>query len=270
MSMIAQEEKEHAVGTTSKALRLLDEFSVERPEIGLSELHRRVGRDKATVHRHLTELETAGFVEQDPQTRAYRLGPVVLRLATIRETCFPLREAVAPAIEAAAADLGELVHFSLVQGVSLTPVYHADPHVHGTAVNFDPGALLPLHGTASGLAALAFGPEELRTAIFANDLKAHTSRTPVTPEKLERVISETRARGYASADRMFDPEVVSVALPLFGPDGLATGAVAAAFPAGRAQEAKLETARNRLVPLAKSVSEAIGGTLVPNREIQLA
>ena len=73
------------MGTITKALELLNLFSRTKPEIGLMEFARLSGRDKATVHRHLTELEENGFVEQHPQTRAYRLGPAILRLTAVRE-----------------------------------------------------------------------------------------------------------------------------------------------------------------------------------------
>ncbi|WP_375261963.1 IclR family transcriptional regulator [Palleronia sp.] len=244
------------MGTTTKALKLLDEFSIDRPEIGLTDLHRRVGRDKATVHRHLSELESLGYVEQNPATRAYRLGPAVLRLATIRETCFPLRTAVAPIIDAAAADLGELVHFSLLQDDALAPIHHADPHVHGTAVYFDAGGLLPLHGTASGIAVLAFGPAALRDRVLNGPLDAYTETTPTDAETLRERIEAARDRGYSISERFFDPDVVSVALPVYGLLDDACGAIAVAAPAARADEAR---AVARLRDLAPLVSKALGG-----------
>jgi len=81
------------MGTISKALDLLGHFSSTRSQIGLTEFVTLTRRDKATVHRHLSELEQNGFLEQHPQTRAYRLGPALLRLAAVREAAFPMRAA---------------------------------------------------------------------------------------------------------------------------------------------------------------------------------
>lgn len=255
------------MGTTAKALALLDLFSVDRPEIGLSDVYRLAGRDKATVHRYLTELEQTGFVEQDVQTRLYRPGPAVLRLATIRETCFPLRSAVEPLIRAAAQSLGELVHFSLLQGSSLAPIVHHDPHSHGTAVVFDPGAILPLHGTASGIAMLAFGPANLLQGIGGAPLPAFTGRTPTDEAALRRLSDDARNTGFAEADRTFDPDVVSVAMPVFGPSGTASGAIAVAAPAGRMDEDLRTRAIAALRELAPVLSQSLGGRMPEHREI---
>ena len=48
------------MSTISKALGLLDLFNEARPRLGLTDVHRLTGRDKATVHRHLVALEEAG------------------------------------------------------------------------------------------------------------------------------------------------------------------------------------------------------------------
>ena len=247
------------MGTTSKALGLLGLFSVDRPEISLGDAARLAGRDKATTHRHLAELESLGFVERNPETRAYRVGPAVLRLATIRETCFPLRAALAPLVDAAAQDLGELVHVSLVQGQGLMPVYHADPHAHGTAVHFDPGALMPAHGTASGLAVLAFGPAALREAVLAGPLERFTDTTPQSRDDLAARIAATRARGHAHSRGAYDREVESIALPLFDGGATACGAVAVALPASRATDAAMDRALARLNALAPALGAALGG-----------
>ena len=165
------------MGTITKALEMLNYFSRSAPELGLSEFVRLSGRDKATVHRHLVELAENGFLEQHPDSRAYRLGPAILRLATVRETTAPTRAVVLPLIAALADEVGELVHFSLIQGELLSPVSHVEPGRHGTQVHFDPSEMLPLHATASGLAVLAFGPRGLRDRVLAGPLAAHASAT---------------------------------------------------------------------------------------------
>ena len=81
------------MGTVSKALSLLGFFSQQQPEIGLSDMARLSGMNKATVYRMLCELQTNGFVEQAGNGRAYRLGAEVLRLAALREATVPVLSA---------------------------------------------------------------------------------------------------------------------------------------------------------------------------------
>ncbi len=94
------------MGTTSKALSLLDFFSRAQPLIGLSQMSRLAGINKASTHRLLGELADFGLVEQVTPGREYRLGPAFLRLAALREQNVPMREtAYALACDVAAADL---------------------------------------------------------------------------------------------------------------------------------------------------------------------
>ena len=67
------------MSTIGKALSLLDLISVLDKDIGLSDLARLSTLDKATTRRFLVELERHGFVEQDEETRRYRLGAAPVR-----------------------------------------------------------------------------------------------------------------------------------------------------------------------------------------------
>ena len=149
------------MGTITKALNLLKLFSPQRGEISLSEFKAITGKDKATIYRHLSELEACGLLEQNRISKSYRLGPAIMRLAAIRETCFPLKTLVAPIVDDLSRNLEELAHMSIYQDDVMCPVYYADLHNHGTRISFDMGEMLPLHATASGLSMLSFGPTSL-------------------------------------------------------------------------------------------------------------
>ncbi len=221
------------MGTISKALTLLNFFSPGQAEIGLSQFVRLSGADKATVRRHLVELEKNGFLEQHPESRKYRLGPALLRLASVRERNFPIRSAIAPIVDRMAEQLGELVHASLLQGDMMSPFYHADPQVHGTRVIFDESELLPLHATASGLAMLAFGPEGILDIAIAATRASYAPNTVVAKSDLIHLVEQTRARGYAYSDAYYTKEVASFGMPFFGVEGHAIGTIAIPVPAPR-------------------------------------
>ena len=78
-----------------KALKLLSYFSESRPEIGLTEFKRLTGHDKGTVHRYLSDLRNGGFLEQNETTKAYSLGPALVRLAHVRNATNPILNIVA-------------------------------------------------------------------------------------------------------------------------------------------------------------------------------
>ena len=66
---------------------VLDQFTVERPSLTLTEIMTGSGLPKPTVFRLLQELTELGFVTQ--QGKAYQLGMVAFRLGMIAKLSFP-------------------------------------------------------------------------------------------------------------------------------------------------------------------------------------
>jgi DNA-binding IclR family transcriptional regulator len=249
------------MGTITKALSLLNHFSASRSEIGLTEFRNLSGQDKATVHRHLSELTANGFLEQNPGTKGYRLGPAILRLAAVRERLFPARRLVAPLVEKLAGELGELVHVSLREGDHLSPLYHFDALIHGTRVYFDEAELLPLHATASGLAMLAFGPADLLPKLLKTKLKPSTGYTITDTELLKQAVEQVRNHGIAFVDQGFEEHVSSFASPVFGDLPEAVGTIAVAAPTVRMTEELKAKIRSALPLAATEVTEKLGGVV---------
>jgi len=247
------------MGTITKALDMLNFFSRTKGQIGLGEFVRLSGRDKATVHRHLVELEANGFLSQDPLSRAYHMGPAILRLASVREATNPLRITLKPIITALSQEVGELAHASLLQGHVLSPVFNADPGVHGTQVHFDEAELLPLHATSSGIAVLAFSPPEFRNEVLARPATRFTSHTITDATALAKLIADVRRTGISRLARTFDEEVASQAAAIFDSSGAVIGALAVAVPATRAKPDRLDTIARVLLPAAMDITRALSG-----------
>lgn len=248
------------MGTITKALELLDLFSPARPQIGLGDFVRLTGRDKATLHRHLAELEQNGFVDRNPESRAYRLGPAILRLSAVREATNPFRSVLRPIVTALAEQVGELAHASLLQGLQLSPAFHHEPAHHGTQVYFDPAEMLPMHATSSGLALLAFAPRAMVEKVLAGPLDQSASHTVTDRHRLREMLGEVRAHGYCRLFRGFDDEVASQGAPLFGPAGEVIGAISVAVPTSRADPERLDAILPPLLAAAKAATEALGGS----------
>jgi DNA-binding IclR family transcriptional regulator len=221
------------MGTVRKALDLLDHFTRLRPVIGLSELARLSGTNKATCFRLMSEMQAFGLVEQDPDSRDYRLGPAVLRLSALREAAVPMRDASRPVLDRLSEATGESAHSSILIGDRLQMMDFAYSHRHGTRVIFDDTDTLPFHATSSGLAVLAFLPEALRDKVLSAPLPPVTRNTQTDASLLRASLAEIRRCGFAEVDGGFETDVTGIAVPLFGPRGDCLGAVAVAAPSGR-------------------------------------
>jgi IclR family acetate operon transcriptional repressor len=257
------------MSVVDKALDLLDLFSERTPELGLSEVARRAGRDKATALRLLAALQRHGFLEQHSESRKYRLGPSLLRLARVREATFPLRAVVDPVLDRLVRETEETAHCSLFANGALATIGLTEP-ARSTRVNMERGERLPLHATASGLAFLAFARDDIAKAAFAGPFAAITARTVVDPSQIRARLEQVRAKGSIAADQTYETEVYGIAAPLFGHDGAATGAVGVATPRSRITDA-LEAAIHAAVRRAAvDITRGLGGAVDPVLEQAVA
>ena len=236
------------MGTVGKALDLLDLFSRSQPQLGLSQLARASGLNKATCHRLLTELESRGLLEQTGPAREYRLGPAVLRLSALREAAVPTREAAMPTLRRLAEATGETAHLSHLVAGKLQTLAFAYAARGGVKVMMEDADILPFHATASGAAVLAFGADSETLIATAPD-----------PETLRARIATTRARGYAETLSTFEKDVHSLAVPLYDATGTCTGALAVAAAAPRMTPALHATITRELSLAGTEITQLWGG-----------
>ena len=82
--------------SVNNALAVLESFSVERPEIGVTELSHALGLGKSTVHRLLTSLAARGYVRKNPDTERYCLGFKAFEVGSLAAGRGAIREVAAP------------------------------------------------------------------------------------------------------------------------------------------------------------------------------
>lgn len=220
------------MGTVSKALGLIDLLQASQQPLGLTEIARRAGFDKATTRRLLMELAANGYVEQDPDSRAYALGPALQTLGRAREQRFPLYRALEPAVRALAERTGETVHASEYYAGSLTPVVVVES-AKANRVILESGLKLPLHATASGIAFLAASTDAFVDTVCRRALPQYTDTTPTDGEALRTQVRAARERGYSLSDQGFEAEVSSVAAAIRSTSGKPVATIAIAAPSSR-------------------------------------
>lgn len=221
------------MGTVSKALELLDLFTRVRPQLGLSDIARLSGVNKATCHRLMTELESYGLAEQVEPSREYRIGPAVLRLAALREETVPYKSIVQPVLAEVTERTGESAHVSMLVGGRVELISFAYAQRHGTRVILHDAETLPFHATSSGLVILAHAGPALQKAVLGRRLPAITARTETDPARIRARLELIRANGYAESVGAFENDVHSVAAPVFASQGDCIAALAIAAPATR-------------------------------------
>lgn len=226
------------MSTIVKALDILNLFSPAQPALGLSETARLLGRDKASVLRHLSALEQKGFVEQDSKTKFYHLGPALTRLAMVREQTAPANHAISNLVQKLALDTGETTHLSRYSNGRLIHGKIVNTQTAGVRVHLDPSEELPLHATASGIAFLSVCPAGILDQTFAKLLTRYTDATPTERDSVMALANQAADLGFAMGDGTYETDAIGIAVPVFNVTGEACGSLAVSTPRSRLTDNK--------------------------------
>lgn len=247
------------MSSATKTLELLSYFTKALPEVGLSQLCRLTKRNKATTYRQLQTLEETGFIEQNPLTKKYRLGPSILQIAQMREATVPRKAGAELALSNLAKTTGETTHVAVLSGTKLYPLASCDTPTHSIRAIIDVQTF-PLHATASGLCTLGFGPSDLFDFAIT-EMTEFTRNTVKTAEELTRAIHAVQNTGFAKSNGSFEDEIDSLSAPLFDHTGLFAGTVSVASVATRLTP-ELETCiRQNLIIASREITRNWGGAI---------
>lgn len=212
-----------------RGLAILSAFRSGRPLLGVSELGRDVGLSRSTTHRYVATLTVLGYLQQDPATKKYRLGPRVIDLGFSAINSMELREIAAPHLRELSDETGYTVNMAILDDLDIVyvdRVRSAQPGQREIDLNLHVGARLPAYCTSLGKVLLAQLPaeerdERLRRIDFARrGPNTLTSRTALEVE-LERV----RREGYAINNEELAYGLRSIAAPVLTHDGAAAAAI---------------------------------------------
>ena len=246
------------MGTVSKALGLLEFLKDPDAILGLTEISRLAGFDKATTRRLLLELAANGFVEQDISSRAYLLGPTLQMLGHAREKRFPLFRTVQPFVRDLAEQTGETVHAAEYCAGVLVSICNEQSQ-KANRVILEHGQKLPLHATASGMAFLAASSSAFAESVFRKPMQVFTPNTVNDPGTLLSVMRETRKRGYSISDQSMEDGVHSVAAAIVSNSGKPVGTVAVAMPTSRVSPSAIELFGKLVRQTAEDISVKLFG-----------
>ncbi len=215
------------------AARLLKELGLAEGELGVSELSRRLGLGKSTVHRLLATLTAERILEHDPATGTYRLGLVVYELGARVSTHRLLHDAATTVIEELRNATKETVQIAVLDGREVVYVERLEsPHTLRLFGRI--GHRMPAHSTSTGKVLLAFLPQERLEVLLSRwPLERRTPRTIVSHPQLLAELARVRARGWADNLGESEAGVSSVAAPIRNARGEVIAAVSAAGPTMR-------------------------------------
>jgi DNA-binding IclR family transcriptional regulator len=189
----------------------------------LSELARAVELSPSTASRLLSTLMAEELVRRDPDGR-YEPGPRLRRLAAATLAQDPLYELAGPHLEELALETGETANLLIAadadRAVYLRQV--ASPNLVQTAVWV--GRTIPRRGTAAG--------DALRARVGAD--------------------------GFVAREGTVEPEVTSIAAPVYGAGNTVVAAISLLAPTYRTPEPRVASCGLTLARHAAELSRSLG------------
>lgn len=245
------------LASVANAARLVKTFSDDEYEIGISNLARRLGLGKSTVHRLASTLVEAEFLERNPETGAYRLGLALFELGMLVRRKMNVVNEARPYLRALMERTGESVHLTVLDHASVLYVNNiASPQAIRMQSNL--GARVPAHCCSEGKALLAYRPDQAIDQLIAAGLAARTPKTIVRPQRLREELALVRARGYALDDEELEIGLRSAAAPIRDHRGDVVAAVSIAGPVPRVSRKVLQRYAGEVVAAGRAISQRLG------------
>jgi IclR family transcriptional regulator, KDG regulon repressor len=244
------------LSTVAKTLRVLEAFSYAEPVLGVSEIARKLGMGKSSVHRALSTLLQFGYVAKTPDDR-YRLGLKLHELGQLVVSGLRLHEVAHDPLERLQHETKETVHLAVLDGVDVVYIDRMESS-GSTRIFSRVGRRMPVHVTSSGKCLLAFGPPDLVDRVTSVGLARRTPRTITTASVFRQVLTQVRVDGYAISVEENEKAMSSVGAPVFGRDGSCIAAVSLVGPAMRLSGEHLPRYVRLVRRCAIEISEAMG------------
>ena len=227
--------------------------------VGLSDISKTTSLNKTTAFNLLASLVTLGLVEQDAQTRKYRLGLRCLELGRQVQQRLQVSHLARPVLVDLCRKTNETVNLGIPGMLDFRVVdsFVGSRVSHGRANN---DWRWMYHCTALGKAFLAGWDALMRQSIYDScELTGLTPNTITDLDALEAQLARFRGRGFATDLEEFEIGVNGIASWVV--DGL--GEVAAAISVSGHSSRLTEEVMVRIAPdvvqAANAISAALGG-----------
>lgn len=243
------------IRSIAKAMHVLECFTIEQPELGITEISAMLDIQKSTVYNILATFEAMGYVTQDPITNRYRLGFKLMQFSYIINNQIQLQKLFMPYIKKIALQLHERVLVAVPYGTNVMYLEsYEDVGFKNTRSMM--GAMAPMYCTGVGKAILAH-IEDYENHLPAA-LESYTNNTITDFDQLRKEMEETRARGYAIDNMEHEFGVKCVAVPIWSMDHKVIASISASGPSLRFTDSDIsriaQFLQETLQPLQYSIS----------------
>jgi DNA-binding IclR family transcriptional regulator len=251
------------IASIDHALRLLLLLK-SQPRVRVADAADQLEVARSTAHRVLGMLVYRGFAVQDPGSRAYRAGPVLVEVGMGALAQLDVRQRARPYLEQVAAQTGETTSLQILEGNQARFVDSVESF-NAVRVGSRAGVSLPAHVASGGKAILArLSDSALQMLYPAEELgEPLTSATITSRTELMKEIAIVREQGYAVNHGGSATGLVAVGVAVCGSDGVPVAALTTAAPVIRMDPGKVQEIGRALLDAARELEKHLSSPAKP-------
>ncbi len=230
---------------------------------GVSDLSRKAGLHKSTVHDILHTLCHHRLVEQDPITKRFRLGAGLLEFSAHVRERLDLRRVARPHLGDLARATGETVFLGTFDGDHVM-ILDKEESPHDMKITSPVGRRIPYCAGAFGKVFLAAMPTADRDRLFKRrPLRGFTAKSVTNAGAYVADLARVRRDGFALDDEEYLDGVRAAAAPIVDGSGRVVGALSVVGLKARLKTPAFRALGPQAAAAARAISERLGATRYP-------
>ena len=245
-------DKRDWIAGLEKGLSIIECFDDANPRLTASQAGALCGQTRTAARRYLLTLQHLGYVASDG--KLFWLTPRVLRLGQSYLESARLPRIVQPFLQRVTAGTQESAYVSVMDGDEI--VYIArNGSSRAMNTGYVLGSRVQAQVTAAGLLMLSLrAPEWIDHWLARRELKAYTSYTIASKERMRIEMARVRSQGWSISEQQLELNFRGVAVPLRDRHGEAVGALSVTMPMGHESS---EDAAARVLSVLNETAQAM-------------
>jgi len=227
-----------AVKSATRVLDLFECLGRWDAEKTHTEIAAELAIPKSSLSQLLKTLLNRGYLDYEPVSKGYRLGPSIAKLAKRENESGDIVAAAASVLSWLASETQETCALNFLKG-DKSEVVASVMGTHRLNITMREGDAAPLYATSGGKALLAYLPDVMLDEYLSRvRFERITAHTISSVDRLRAELVEVRNTGFAYVYEEFTPGIVGIAKAILTSSGHAIGSLNIATPVPRFNDDK--------------------------------
>lgn len=241
------------INSIKNAVNIIECFTAETPEMGVSEISTLLDMNKSTIHHIIKTLHGEGILVKT-HNRKYRLGSKLLGWGNLASNQYHKLYNASPYLDELVRKTNETVHLAVQENDRVSYLAKVEPK-RPVKIKTAIGSHSPMHCTGLGKMLLTDYLYEDCNKIYDLTLTRFTENTLTDHEELINELKQIKKQGYAIDNEEIEIGLYCIAAPIKDCMGNIIAAISIAGPEFRINNENEDFYLSNLIATAKKISD---------------